>query len=52
MVMAGSWTVCVDFGTAASKAAAAWRAPDEQFRPEHVRPLLLGEGDSENPLTL
>src|SRR5262245_57040447 len=52
MVMSGSWTVCVDFGTAASKAAAAWRAPGETFRPEHVRPLRLGEGDSDNPLTL
>jgi hypothetical protein len=47
-----AWTVCVDFGTAASKAAAAWRAPNEAFRPEHVRPLRLGEGDSDNPLTL
>lgn len=47
-----AWTVCVDFGTAASKAAAAWRAPGEAFRPEHVRPLKLGAGDSENPLTL
>ena len=48
----GRWTVCVDFGTAASKAAAAWRAPGVAFRPDHVRLLRLGEGDGDNPYTL
>lgn len=50
--MTGAWTVCVDFGTAASKAAAAWRAPGQAFDPSHVRPLRLGEGDGDNPLVL
>lgn len=38
------WTLCIDFGTAYSKAAAApvdaWNA----FDPGSVRPLMLGEG--------
>ncbi|MGE3303952.1 MAG: hypothetical protein AB7M12_12670 [Hyphomonadaceae bacterium] len=50
--MAGAWTICVDFGTACSKAAAAWRAPGIEFEPHHVRPLRLGEGDGDNPLML
>jgi Hsp70 protein len=50
--MSGQWTVCVDFGTSTCKAAAAWRAPGEAFRPNHVRLLHLGEGDGDSPLTL
>lgn len=52
MTSPGKWSVCVDFGTAACKAAAAWRATGEAFRPDHVRLLRLGEGDGDNPLTL
>lgn len=48
----GTWTVCVDFGTSTCKAAAAWRAQGEAFRPGHVRLMRLGEGDGDNPLTL
>ncbi len=39
--MSGAWTLCLDFGTAYSKAAAAPRGVWTRFRPEHVRPLML-----------
>ncbi len=48
----GRWTICVDFGTAVSKAAAAWRAPQTPFDSSHVRLLRLGEGDGDNPYVL
>jgi hypothetical protein len=48
----GRWTICVDFGTAVSKAAAAWRAPNLAFDASHVRLLRLGEGDGDNPYVL
>lgn len=36
------WTLCVDFGTAFSKAAAAPRGAWSRFEPGKVRPLMLG----------
>jgi hypothetical protein len=50
--MNGRWTICVDFGTAVSKAAAAWRAPQTAFDASHIRLLRLGEGDGDNPYVL
>ena len=44
-----SWTLCVDFGTAFSKAAAAPRDAWARFDPARVRPLMLnhqGEGNA------
>lgn len=44
-----SWTLCVDFGTAYSKAAAAPRDAWARFDPARVRPLMLnyqGEGNA------
>jgi len=45
--MSGAWTLCLDFGTAFSKAAAAPRGAWSRFRPEHVRPLQLSSHDDE-----
>ncbi|MGD9979764.1 MAG: hypothetical protein AB7H66_13450 [Hyphomonadaceae bacterium] len=36
------WTLCIDFGTAFSKAAAAPVAAWSRFDPAYVRPLMLG----------
>jgi molecular chaperone DnaK (HSP70) len=36
------WTLCIDFGTAFSKAAAAPRDAWTRFDPRFVRPLMLG----------
>lgn len=36
------WTLCIDFGTAFSKAAAAPYDSWTRFDPRHVRPLMLG----------
>lgn len=41
----GAWTLCLDFGTAYSKAAAAPRGAWTHFRPDHVRPLMLSSHD-------
>ena len=44
-----SWTLCVDFGTAYSKAAAAPRDAWARFDPARVRPLMLnmqGQGSA------
>lgn len=46
------WTVCVDFGTAFSKAAAAPAQAWRDFKPELVRPLAIGAGDGGNPFLL
>lgn len=35
------WTLCIDFGTAFSKAAAAPRSAWNRFQPELMRPLML-----------
>lgn len=48
-----TWTLCIDFGTAFSKAAAAPAGAWARFQPEHVRPLLLGEHEAGgNPFLL
>src|SRR5262245_47976770 len=46
-----AWTLCVDFGTAFSKAAAAPRGAWSHFDPEDVRPLMLSE-EGLNPFLL
>lgn len=46
------WTLCVDFGTAFSKAAAAPRGAWTQFRPADVRPLMLAGEQATNPFLL
>ncbi len=47
------WTLCVDFGTAFSKAAAAPRRAWRQFDPAMVRPLTLnGVSGDGNPFLL
>lgn len=47
------WTLCVDFGTAFSKAAAAPRDAWSHFEPSGVRPLLLGaHEEGGNPFLL
>jgi molecular chaperone DnaK len=52
MTSAGeAWTLCVDFGTAFSKAAAAPRGAWSRFHPEDVRPLMLSE-EGANPFLL
>lgn len=48
----GAWTVCIDFGTAFSKAAAAPFAAWTHFHPEDVRPLMLSGDDGANPFLL
>ncbi|MBY0564323.1 MAG: Hsp70 family protein [Hyphomonadaceae bacterium] len=40
--MSGDWTLCIDFGTAYSKAAAAPVDAWARFNPSTVRPLMLG----------
>ncbi|HRP09668.1 MAG TPA: rod shape-determining protein [Terricaulis sp.] len=47
-----SWTLCVDFGTAFSKAAAAPRDAWARFNPERVRPLMLNQQGEGNPFLL
>jgi molecular chaperone DnaK (HSP70) len=47
------WNVCIDFGTAFCKAAAAPAAAQGAFGPASVRPLGIGAGlAGENPLLL
>ncbi|MEZ5996683.1 MAG: hypothetical protein R3C25_13125 [Hyphomonadaceae bacterium] len=47
------WTLCIDFGTAYSKAAAAPASAWRQFEPRTVRPLLIGgEGAPGNAFLL
>jgi molecular chaperone DnaK len=48
----GAWTVCIDFGTAFSKAAAAPQAAWTHFHPEDVRPLMLSAEEGANPFLL
>lgn len=45
-----AWTLCIDFGTAFSKAAAA--PSDLRFDPANVRPLQLNPQPSGNPFLL
>jgi len=52
MSPAEAWTLCVDFGTAFSKAAAAPRAAWSRFHPEDVRPLMLSGEEGANPFLL
>jgi molecular chaperone DnaK (HSP70) len=47
-----AWTLCVDFGTAFSKAAAAPRGAWSRFHPEDVRPLMLSREDGANAFLL
>jgi hypothetical protein len=47
------WTLCIDFGAAFSKAAAAPRGAWRQFDPAMVRPLMLnGVASGANPFLL
>lgn len=41
----GDWTLCIDFGTAFSKAAAAPMEAWSRFNPEWLRPLMLANED-------
>jgi len=52
MTAGAPWTLCVDFGTAYSKAAAAPVGAWTQFRPEDVRPLMLAGPEAPNPFLL
>lgn len=47
-----AWTLCVDFGTAFSKAAAAPRGAWSRFQPGEVRPLPLAGEEGANPFLL
>jgi molecular chaperone DnaK (HSP70) len=48
-----SWTLCIDFGTAYSKAAAAPADAWTRFDPRTVRPLMIAEGEGgANPYLL
>lgn len=46
------WTLCIDFGTAFSKAAAAPSNAWANFDPTQVRPLALSGGAGRNPFLL
>jgi len=46
------WTLCVDFGTAFSKAAAAPADAWAHFDPTRVRPLLLGQAGARDAFLL
>lgn len=51
--MTAGWTLCIDFGTAYSKAAAAPSDAWRRFDPGLVRPLMLGgEGAARNAFLL
>lgn len=54
MAEAAGWNVCIDFGTAYSKAAAAPSSAWERFDPQYVRPLPLAgfSNASRNPFLL
>ena len=48
-----NWTLCIDFGTAYSKAAAAPAGAWSRFDPASVRPLMLGGAEAAgNPFLL
>jgi len=47
-----AWTLCIDFGTAFSKAAAAPTGAWSRFHPEDVRPLMLSQENGANPFLL
>ena len=47
-----SWALCIDFGTAFSKAAAAPVGAWSRFHPEDVRPLMLSREEGANPFLL
>jgi molecular chaperone DnaK (HSP70) len=47
-----SWTLCIDFGTAYSKAAAAPSDAWSRFEPGSIRPLMLGGQGAGNPFLL
>lgn len=49
---AASWALCMDFGTAFSKAAAAPLGAWTRFHPEDVRPLMLSREEGANPFLL
>jgi molecular chaperone DnaK (HSP70) len=40
-----AWTLCIDFGTAYSKAAAAPSQSWSKFEPARIRPLMLGSAE-------
>jgi hypothetical protein len=47
-----AWALCIDFGTAFSKAAAAPAGAWSRFHPEDVRPLMLSREEGANPFLL
>lgn len=49
---AREWTLCIDFGTAYSKAAVAPSDAWDRGAPAEVRPLMVGEGSGGNPFLL
>lgn len=49
---AHGWTLCIDFGTAYSKAAIAPSDAWIRGAPAEVRPLMVGEGTGGNPFLL
>jgi molecular chaperone DnaK (HSP70) len=46
------WTLCIDFGTAFSKAVAAPTGAWSHFEPATLRPLFLANAEEGNPLLL
>ncbi len=47
-----AWALCIDFGTAFSKAAAAPVGAWSRFHPEDIRPLMLSREEGANPFLL
>ncbi len=47
-----NWALCIDFGTAFSKAAAAPQGAWSHFDPADVRPLVLSSEEGANPFLL
>lgn len=52
MPQAPDLTICIDFGTAWSKAVAIATGPNGERDPAHIRPLLLSDGSHGSPLVL
>ncbi len=50
--MSDGWALCIDFGTAFSKAAAAPLGAWSRFHPGDVRPLTLAREEEANPFLL
>lgn len=52
MSRGGDWTLCIDFGTAFSKAAAAPMEAWSRFKPEWLRPLMLSDEEGRSAFLL